>query len=111
VAVTSIWSTSLQSALSTTPETVKSSDGYVGGWYVFNPNAAAAYIQFFDESGTITLGSTTPKMSIGIPAGAGANVEFRRGIPFTNSIKVAATTTATGSSANASALVCNFLYG
>ena len=60
-------------------------------------------------AGAVTVGSTTPKWSIGIPATAAANLA-RVGLAFANGIQVAATTTATGSTAPGTALDCNFSY-
>lgn len=104
------WDTYLNGALSTTVQTVKASDGRFGGYYFFNPNTDPVYIQIFDVSGTVTLGTTTPKLSFGVPKGGGANLEFLRGIPFANAIKIAATTTPTGSSAPSSAVLAEIFY-
>lgn len=104
------WSPSKQSALSTTVQTVKGSAGNLGGYHCLNAAAAVTYIQIFDTSGAVTLGTTTPVLSFGIPASGAGNLEFSNGINFANAIKVAATTTAGGSSAPATAMDCNFLY-
>ena len=74
----------------------------------FNGDAAAnAFIQFFDMGSTITLGTTLPKNSYGVPFGGGFQ---KNGIShaYVNAIKVAATTTATGSTTATTGLVCNF---
>ena len=105
-----IWTVGFLSALTNSAQTVKATQGGIGGYYIYNPDSAAAYVQFFDESGTITIGTTTPKMSIGVPAGAAAHIEFAHDIPFLNSIKVAATTTATGLTAPGTSLVANIFY-
>jgi hypothetical protein len=80
-------------------------------YYLANPGASAAYVQVFDvaTAGAVTLGTTTPKWSIWVPAGAAANLAGLS-LSFANGIQVAATTTATGSSAPATALDCNFGY-
>src|SRR4029077_11268609 len=70
------WTPSLNNGLSTTVATVKGSAGTLGGYYIYNPNSSVAYVQIFDISGTVTLGTSTPKLSLGIPATSGANVEF-----------------------------------
>lgn len=106
------WTPKLANALSTTVVSVKSSAGQFGGFYCYNPAAAVTYVQVFNTaSGSVTLGTTTPSLSLGVPAGGGAVHEFANGISnFGTAISVAATTTATGSSAPASAIDCNFLY-
>lgn len=103
------WSKYSNVALSTTVQTVKGSAGKLGGWFIHNPSAATAYVQLFDVS-SVTLGTTVPDQVFGIPTGASANIEITAGLAFSTNIKVAATTTATGSSAPATALVVNFWY-
>lgn len=68
-----------------------------------NTNAVTEYVQVFDTSATVSLGSTAPKMAIPIPVG-GVNVILGwQGVGMINAIQVAATTTATGSTAPATA--------
>ncbi|HKX73547.1 MAG TPA: hypothetical protein VJM32_06010 [Candidatus Saccharimonadales bacterium] len=105
------WSANSQTALSNTKVAVKASAGNFGGYMVYNPNPAATYIQVFDvASGSVTLGVTAPTYVITIPPASGANVEFTLGITHATAITLAATTTATGSAAPASALTGFFLY-
>lgn len=99
----------LVNALSTTVTTVTGSAGILDTYFCHNPNTATAYIQIFDISGSVTLGSSTPKWSIAIPAGGSGNLA-QMALNFANAIKVAATQTATGSSAPTTALDCNFGY-
>jgi len=87
-----------------TAQTFLATDGCLCRIEVANPNAAVAFLQLFDETGTITVGTTTPKMSILIPKGDGSGnygskfINFGRpGLPFGASIKYACTTTPTGS--------------
>jgi hypothetical protein len=103
------WSVSSQTALTTTA-TVSGATGKFGGYMFGNPNTSTAYVQVFDTTGAVTLGSTAPTFVIPIPAGAGANIEFTNGIAIANGIKVAATTTATGASTVATALTGFILY-
>jgi hypothetical protein len=100
---------SLVPALSTSVTTIRSSAGGFESYECYNPNSSVAYVQVFDISGTVTLGSSTPKQSIGIPATNRAGLSDLA-MPYSNAIKVAATTTATGSTAPTTALVCNFGY-
>ena len=100
----------LYTSQTTTVQTVKASAGSLCGWHVFNPNTSVAYLQIFDVAGSVTLGTTTPKLSLGIPAGGGANLLVPLGISFANTIKLACTTTETGSTAPASGLTVNIFY-
>jgi hypothetical protein len=104
------WTPSLANGLTTTVTTVKSSAGELGAYHCLNPNASAAYVQIFDTSGAVTLGSTVAVLSLGLPASSGGNLEWTIGLHFNNAIKVAATTTATGSTAPSTAVDCNFAY-
>lgn len=106
------WTPLRRSALTNTVVTNKGTAGVLGGYHCFNPAAATTYLQIFDVASatTVTLGTTVPDLSFGIPAGGGGNLEWANGVAFTLGTKVAATTTATGSTAPATALDCNFFY-
>jgi hypothetical protein len=101
----------LKSGLTTTVSQVVGATAVLSGYFVYNPNASVAYIQIFDSAtaGAVTLGTTTPKWSIGIPPSTGANLSNLH-MSFASGIQVAATTTATGSTAPATALDANFSY-
>jgi hypothetical protein len=99
----------LENALSTTVQTVVGSAAKLMSYYCYNPNATVAYVQIFDISGAVTLGTSVPKWSIAIPATSAANISGLN-LAFANAIKVAATTTATGLTAPGTALDCNFGY-
>jgi hypothetical protein len=109
------WSVSSQTNLTTTA-TVSSGAGKFAGYMFMNLNAAPAYIQVFDTSGAVTLGTTTPTFVIPLPAngtaanGAGANLELTNGVAMANGIKVAATTTATGATTVSTGLTGFVLY-
>jgi hypothetical protein len=81
------------------------------GWYLFNSGQATAYVQFFDagDAGTPNVGGALPDLSLGIPAGAGANLaghlrDFRSGIV------IVCTTTRAGNGAPAVGVDFNLLY-
>lgn len=104
-------STFSNTALSNTKTAVKASAGKVYGWMVHNPSAATAYIQVWNVAiGSITVGTTAPTWTIQLPAGASANVMSERGVTHSTEINVAATTTPTGSTAPATALVVSLFY-
>lgn len=93
-------------ALSTTVATVKASKAQLAFVHCYNPNASAAFVQFFDTAGAVTLGTTPPKVFIGIPATQSVSVPV--GIEFVNALKAAASTTPNGNTALGSALNCSF---
>jgi hypothetical protein len=98
-------------SIKATATSIKASAGQVYGWYIYNSNSTAVYVQFFNTaSGSVTLGTTTPVYSLGIPATAGANVMVPHGIAHSTAIVVAATTTATGSTAPTNNVDINIFY-
>lgn len=85
-------------------QTIKSSAGQIDGYFIGNTaNSATTYVQFFDAT-SVTVGSTSPKFVLEIPAGLGANLALDPGIQFPTGIMVAITTTASGSTAVSSAV-------
>lgn len=98
-------------ALTATAQQVKATVGTVGGWYIYNPNSAATYVNFYNAtSASVTVGTTNQQMVICVPATSGANVEFGNGITFATAISISATTTGGGNTAPATALECNIYY-
>lgn len=98
--------------LTNTPVSVKASAGELRGLDFVNTGASAAYVQIFDvASGSVTLGTTVPKMSKWVPAGGAWEEKFGDdGIQFSTAITVAATTTTTGSTAPATGIIANIVY-
>lgn len=87
------WTTfHLVSAATTNATNIKASAGQLGGWYIYNSNASARKIAFHNTAGTPTAGAGV-LLTVIIPGGAGANVEFTNGIPFSTGIAI---TTVTG---------------
>lgn len=105
------WLPALLASLSTTVTSIKNAPGAVGAISCYNPNSSVAYIQVFDQAApsSVTLGTTAPNQSIGIPA-TGAIATGMLDIKTMNGLQVAATTTATGSTAPTTALNCNVTY-
>lgn len=71
-----------------------------------NANAAIEYVQVFDVSTTVTVGTTPNKLALAIPPSTTASLVLPA--QFFNAIQVAATTTPGGSTAPGTALACNF---
>lgn len=99
-------------ALTSTAQVIKASAGKLGGWYIYNPNATAAYVSIYNvAAASVVVGTTNPQMSLCIPALSAANVEFAMGIVFSNAgWSAAATTTGGGNTAMSSPLEANFFY-
>lgn len=100
-------------ALVGTVQTIKGTAATLGGYYLFNPAATACYIQMFDvaTATTVTLGTTVPDQSLGIPAGSAANIPpVSPGVNWVNGIKIASTTTRLGSTPCGTGSDVNFWY-
>jgi hypothetical protein len=83
---------------------VTSGQTKLGTVYCFNSGGAVAYIQLFDANSpsAVTLGTTKPKLSLGIPTLQASGVDQSSvGVAFQNGLVVASTTTATGSTTSA----------
>ena len=97
-------------ALTNTATAVSASAGQVYGWFIYNPNNSVAYVQFYNvAAASVTVGTTSPVYSIGIPALSAANV-FGVGIAHSTAIAVAATTTRAGAVAPGTSLDYNVFY-
>lgn len=99
-------------ALTSTAQVIKASAGQLYGWYIYNPNATAQFVQLYNTAAaSVTVGTTNPLFMLTIPATAGANVEFTNGIAFSNAgWSCAATSTAGGNGAPSTALDAVFFY-
>lgn len=87
------WNTyHLVSAASTNPTSIKASGGQVGGWYIYNNNAAMRKVVLHDKASAPTAGVSV-LTALPIPALGGANVEFTQGLYFSSGIGI---TTVTG---------------
>lgn len=100
--------------LDETETEIKATAGQLYGWYIYNDGAAEVYVKLYNATAAVVeVGTTVPVMTLGIPAGSGANVFTPHGIAFSTAICAAATTVATTADATAPAanqVVANFLY-
>jgi hypothetical protein len=83
------------------------------GMEVVNTNTAVAFVQCYDSATSPTLGS--PKLSFGVPGASSStlgNVWWFSDIDlqFNNGLWLAATTTATGTSAPSVGLITSVIY-
>lgn len=98
-------------ALSNTAVALKASGGNLYGVHIENSSAAKSYVHFYDVAqGSVTVGTTTPAISLVIPAQGAYDYNFSTPLTFATAITIAATTTATGGTAPASALLFNAYY-
>jgi hypothetical protein len=92
-------------ALTSTAQTIKGSAGKLMGYYVYNPNTAAVFVQFYNTaSGSVTVGTTNPLFMLTIPSSSAANLALPFGINFGTAMSWAATSTAGGNGAPTTAL-------
>lgn len=79
--------------LDETEEDVKTSAGQVYGWHYSNRSAGERFLKFYNATAaTVTVGTTTPVITIPVAAGVASNVEFSHGIAFSTAICAAVTT-------------------
>lgn len=92
-------------ALTSTVQAIKASAGKLYGYYIYNPNSSAQFVQFYNTaSGSVTVGTTSPLFMLTIPATSAANLLNDIGITFGTAMSWAATSTAGGNGAPSTAL-------
>jgi hypothetical protein len=95
-------------------EDVKQSAGQVYGYDFFNRATSIRYIKFYNATAAnVTVGTTTPVITIPVQAGSSKNVWYGQGIPFSTAICVAATTAVADSDTGAPAandVIVNIFY-
>ncbi len=80
-------------------QTIKSTAGAVYGWYAWNMSTVPVYINLYNTSGAINVGTDAIQVQIALAASAAANMIFPIGLKgFTNGIGVAAVSGATSAS-------------
>ena len=92
---------------------IKSSAGQIYGWFLFNNAATVRYVKLYNKASNPSVGADTPIMTIPLPPGAGANVNFTSGIVFSHGIGIGATTGVTDGDAGAPAaneVIVNIIY-
>lgn len=103
----------LVSLSSTNATVVKATPGFVTGFSVFNINAAVRYIKFYNKATAPTVGTDTPVMVFGIPAGSGNNYVLPCSVSFSSGISFALTTGITNADTGAvaaSEILVNIFY-
>lgn len=101
------------SAASTNSASVKGSAGQLFGYYIYNDGATEVYVKLYNKATAPTVGTDTPVMTLGIPAGAAANLKGDIGIAFTLGIGIGITTAAADADTGAVAanqVITNLFY-
>jgi hypothetical protein len=94
-----------------TAQACKTTRGRLFGYHIQNPNASDAWLQLYDAAtGDVTVGTTTPKLSLVVPASGAIEAFPAESIQFETAITYAATTTAAGGTDPTTGLVGNFFY-
>ncbi len=97
-----------------TEEEIKASAGKLYGWFLYNAASAVRFIKFYNATAaSVSVGTTTPILTIPLAAGAAANVEFTNGIPFSTALCIAATTAVADSDTGApgaNEIIANIFY-
>lgn len=93
-------------ALTSTAQAIKAAAGVLYGYYIYNPNTIAAYVNFYNTAqGSVSVGTTNPLFQLTIPPTAAANLWMQPGgITFGTAMSWSATATAGGNGAPTTAL-------
>lgn len=79
--------------LDETEEEIKATAGQLYGYYFANTNASARYLKFYNATAAnVTVGTTTPVLTLYLPPTSAGHVEFSHGVAFSTAITAAATT-------------------
>lgn len=101
---------SVQQALTTSAQ-IKTVLGNLYGYAIYNPNASAVWVMYYNQTTAPTIGSTTNLIfEVGIPAGTTINLSSTDGIVFSSGLYVAVATTATGSTAPGTGVTITTIY-
>lgn len=75
-----------------TAQAAKATAGIVTGWHIYNPNDEASFVHFYNvASGSVTVGTTVPRLTLSIAAGAMEVHTLAAPITFSTAITIAAT--------------------
>lgn len=91
--------------LTNSAQAIKATAGVLTGYFIYNPNGAATYIQFYNTvAASVTVGTTVPLFMLTLPSGSAANLSYQSPVTFSTAMSWAATSTAGGNGAPATAL-------
>ena len=92
---------------------IKSSAGQIYGWFLFNHASSIRYVKLYNKASSPWVGHDRPFMTIPLPCGGGANVNFTSGITFSHGIGIGATTGVADTNSGAPAdndVIVNIIY-
>lgn len=92
---------------------IKSSAGQIYGWFLFNHATSIRYVKLYNKASSPWVGHDRPFMTIPLPCGGGANVNFTSGITFSHGIGIGATTGVADTNSGAPAdndVIVNIIY-
>ena len=94
-----------------TAQACKTASGRLYGYHIQNPNAADAWLQLYDVAAAgVTVGTTTPKVSLVVPASGAIEAFSVVPVEFETAITYSATTTAAGGTDPTTGLVGTLFY-
>lgn len=97
-----------------TEEEVKATAGQLYGYYFSNVASSVRFLKFYNATAaTVVVGSTTPVLTLPLPATSAGHISFPHGIAFGTAITVAATTAVADNDTGAPAtndVVINIFY-
>lgn len=97
-------------ALTNSAQVIKASAGKLTGYYIYNPNSSATYVNFYNTAAaSVTVGTTNPLFNICIPATSAANLSGLK-VTFSTAMSWSATTTGGGNTAPSTALEATCWY-
>lgn len=84
-------------SVTNTAEVLSAGPAHVHEIEVVNPNSVDVFLQLYDTNGAVVVGTTTPELTIFVPAGDGSNNGARilsvpYGYQFIQGVKYAVTT-------------------
>jgi hypothetical protein len=88
VATNGVDSRQFISAAGTNETQVKTGQGKVVGWYIYNSADTHRKVAFYDKTTTVVPSSDSPVFALVIPSFSGANCSFPTGINFATGIRV-----------------------
>lgn len=79
-------------ALSNSPVLVCNGNREISGYIFYNPNDEVTFVHFYDQLGDITVGTTAPWFTVGLPPASAGHISFDGNIRMENKkLRMAAT--------------------
>jgi len=72
----------IKSAATVNATLIKAAPAMLQGWYLFNKNASARYVKFYDEAGTPNVGADAVDWTLTLPPNAAVFASYDVGVPY-----------------------------